>query len=378
MAFAELSGGQTPMEAARGAARGSRAGPAAAALGALAGRAGARWGPAAAGAALLWARLADAEAGAAGATAGGAEGELLGALLQREDGGTALVLEACRRAAGAAAAAPAPQDLPGETGSELARRLARRWRSAAAWRSAQKRLGRGAVGLKPRVGAPRALRASVRVGAGPKVDIDLRGRRDEPPRAAAGWGPVAPAERERARAEAVRYFTQWPVPVLAEAARARPGPRRAPAPPGGLGAAGLMGRLAAERGPKSWESLPPGVRIGLLEAALLATLDIPVLLAAMHAPAELRGVQGASDGSEAPEVAVRLLLAEGPAGLRGLHPALLAEVSRHNLKVRAAYAAHLRRAKGSPGGGEGWEGGEKRRRIVHLTWREDAAPESGG
>ena len=61
MAFAELSGGQTPMEAARGAARGSRAGPAAAALGALAGRAGARWGPAAAGAALLWARLADAE-----------------------------------------------------------------------------------------------------------------------------------------------------------------------------------------------------------------------------------------------------------------------------------------------------------------------------
>merc|ERR1711965_570041 len=122
-----------------------------------------------------------------------------------------------------------------------------------------------------------------------------------------------------------------------------------------------MARLAAERPPKNWESLPPGGRSGLLEAALLATLDTPVLLAAMHAPAELRGGRGAIDGGEAPDTVVRLLLAEGPAGFRGLHPALLAEVSRHNLKVRAAYAAHLRRAKGSPGGGEGWEGGEKRR-----------------
>ena len=369
------------MEAQREASRGSRAGPAAGALGALAGRTGARWGPAAAGAALLWARLADAEAAAAGAAAG-AEGELLGALLEREDGGAGLVLEACRRAGGAAAAASAPEDTSGGARPELARCLARRWRSAAAWRSAQKRLGRGAAGLKPRVGTPRALRASVRVGAGPEVDITLRtGRNEVPaPAATAGWAPASPAEQERARAEAVQYFTQWPQCVLAEAARARPGPRGALTPQAGLrggGAAALMARLAAERPPKSWESLPPGVRSGLLEAALLATLDTPVLLAAMHAPAELRGVRGAIDGGEAPDTVVRLLLAEGAAGFRGLHPALLAEVSRHNRKVRTAYAAHLRRAKGLSGAGGGWEGGENRRRIVHLTWREDTAPESG-
>jgi len=370
------------MEAAREAARGSRAGPAAGALAALAGRTGARWGPAAAGAALLWARLADAEAAAAGAAAG-AEGELLGALLEREDGGTALVLEACRRAGGAAAAASAPEDTSGGARPELARRLARRWRSAAAWRSAQKRLGRGASDLKPRVGAPRALRASVRVNTGAEVDITLdRGQHEvHTPAAAAGWAPASPAERERARAEAVQYFTQWPVPVLAEAARARPGPRRALTPQAGLrggGAAALIGRLAAERGPKSWESLPSGVRSGLLEAALLATLGIPVLLAVMHAPTELRGVRGAIDGGTAPDTVVRLLLAEGAAGFRGLHPALLAEVSRHNLKVHTAYAAYLRRAKSLSGAREGWEGGENRRRVVHLMWREDAAPESGG
>ena len=144
------------------------------------------------------------------------------------------------------------------------------------------------------------------------------------------------------------------------------------------GAAAVLERLEGDGGPAPrWSSLPLGVRTGLLEAALLSALNIPLLLASMHAPVEARMLPlarrtvAAAAMRPIPDVAIRLLLAEGAAGYRALHPALLAEAARRSRTIHTAYVAHLRHARGLSGvdSGGGWVGGEYRRRVVHLTWR---------
>lgn len=345
----------------------------------LAGRAGARWGAEAAGAALLWARRADREGVRGGGGGGGAEEALLGALLRREDGGPALVLEAYRRAAGAGAGPSGRGDGRGSArGEVLARLLARRWRAAAAWRGARQQLRRA---LKQRRPEPSRVLRTVVARAGGGAGGEGEGRGCDPvtsPPPTAVWEHADRSERERARAEATQYFTTWPVPVLAEAARVCPGGSEMRGKTLREGAAAVLERLEGDGGPAPrWSSLPLGVRTGLLEAALLSALNIPLLLASMHAPTEARMLPRArrTVASAAtrpiPDVAIRLLLAEGAAGYRALHPALLAEAARRSRTIHTAYVAHLRHARGLSGvdSGEGWVGGEYRRRVVHLTWR---------